>query len=335
MGTQNRCWLLERRPRGMASAEDFRLASEPMPEPGDGEILVRTELLSCDPTQRGWMAGETYMPAVGLGEVMRGIAGGEVVVSRHPRFTVGQRVQGMLGWQEYATARVDEGGFLQPIPDGVSLETGMSVLGLTGLTAYFGLLDVGRAKAGETVLVSGAAGATGSVVGQIAKAIGCRVVGVAGGPEKCRYLSETLGFDAAIDYKSENLVSRLRVTCPNGIDVFFDNVGGVVLDAALLFLATRARVVICGAISGYNADTPIAGPRNYLRLLLRRARMEGFLFFDYLPRFDEASSALAAWLRAGKIRDRVDIVDGFENAPAALIRLFNGENRGKQLVRVR
>jgi NADPH-dependent curcumin reductase CurA len=319
----------------MVSAKDFRLVSEPMPEPGDGEILVRTEMLSCDPTQRGWMAGKTYLPAVGLGEVMRAIAGGEVVVSRHPRFTIGQRVQGILGWQEYATARADSGGFLQPIPDDVPLETGMSVLGPTGITAYFGLLEIGHAKGGDTVLVSGAAGATGSVAGQIAKTIGCRVVGVAGGAEKCRYLIETLGFDAAVDYKSENLISRLRATCPNGIDVFFDNVGGAVLDAALPFLALHAHVVICGAISGYNADAPIAGPRNYLHLLLRRARMEGFLFLDYLPRIDEASSALAAWLRAGKIRDRVDIVDGFENAPAALIRLFNGENRGKQLVRVR
>jgi NADPH-dependent curcumin reductase CurA len=319
----------------MVCTEDFSLVSEPIPEPGEGEILVRTEMLSCDPTQRGWMASKTYLPAVGLGEVMRAFAGGEVVVSRHPRFAVGQRVQGMLGWQEYATARVDDGGFLQPIPDDVPLETGMSVLGLTGITAYFGLLDVGHAKAGETVLVSGAAGATGSVAGQIAKILGCQVVGVAGGSEKCRYLTETLGFDDAVDYKSENLISGLRIACPKGIDVFFDNVGGAVLDAALLFLALHARVVVCGAISGYNADAHVAGPRNYLHLLLRRARMEGFLFFDYLPRLDEACSALAAWLRAGKIQDRVDIVDGIENAPAALIRLFTGENLGKQLVRVR
>jgi len=335
MGMQNRRWLLARRPTGMVCAEDFRLVSEPVHEPGEGEILVRTEMLSCDPTQRGWMASKTYLPAVGLGEVMRAIAAGEVVVSRHPRFAVGQRVQGMLGWQEYAAVRVEDGGFLRVLPDDLPLENQMSVLGPTGVTAYFGLLEVGRAQAGETVLVSGAAGATGSVVGQIAKTLGCRVVGVAGGSEKCRYLTETLGFDATVDYKSENLISRLRIACPKGIDVFFDNVGGAVLDAALLFLALHARVVICGAISGYNAEAPMAGPRNYLHLLLRRARMEGFLFLDYLPRIDEACAALAAWLRAGKIQDRVDIVEGIENAPAALIRLFKGENLGKQLVRVR
>jgi NADPH-dependent curcumin reductase CurA len=282
------------------------------------------------------MAGDTYLPAIRIGDLMRGIAGGEVVVSRHPNFAVGQRVQGLLGWQEYATAKVNDGGFLETIPEDISLETGMSVLGLTGITAYFGLLEIGRAKAGETVVISGAAGATGSVVGQIAKILECRVVGVAGGPEKCRYLTEKLGFDAAIDYKSENLVSRLRATCPRGIDVFFDNVGGAVLDAALLFLALRARVVICGAISSYNTDAPVmAGPKNYLSLLLRRARMEGLLFLDYIPRISEASTALATWVRGGKIQDRVDIVDGFENAPAALIRVFTGKNCGKQLVRVR
>jgi NADPH-dependent curcumin reductase CurA len=318
----------------MVSIEDFRLAVEPVSAPGEGEIVVRTQMLSCDPTQRSWMAGDTYMPAVRIGELMRGIAGGEVVASRHPKFTIGQRVQGMLGWQEYATVNADQAAFLAPIPDDVSLETGMSALGLTGITAYFGLVDVGRAKADETVLISGAAGATGSMAGQIAKILGCRVVGVAGGPEKCSYLTETLGFDAAIDYKNENVITRLRSTCPKGIDVFFDNVGGSLLDSALLFLAPHARVVICGAISAYNSASPTAGPQNYLRLLLRRARMEGFLFLDYRARFDEACSALKAWLLAGKIRDRVDVLDGFENAPAALIRLFKGENRGKQLVRI-
>lgn len=331
---RNRRWLLARRPRGAVSAEDFRLDETEVPEPGEGEILVRNSYLSCDPTQRGWMARETYMPAVPIGQVMRAIAGGEVVRSRDPRILAGQRVQGFFGWQDYAVARNCGDLPILPIPDGFSIPNAMSALGLTGLTAYFGLLDVGQAKAGETVVVSGAAGATGSTVGQIAKIKGCRVIGIAGGPEKCHYLTDELGFDGAIDYKRDNLITALRTHCPKGIDVFFDNVGGIILDTALIFLALRGRVVICGSISTYNDEAQAPGPKNYVRLLLQRGRMEGFLVLDYFHRAAEAVTALSGWLREGKLKDRLDVIEGFENAPAALGRLFTGENRGKQLVKI-
>ena len=331
---KNRQWLLARRPRAAVSVEDFRLHEAEIPEPGEGEILVRNHYLSCDPTQRGWMARDTYLPMVPLGEVMRAIAGAEVVRSRDGRFSPGQRVQGFFGWQDYAVVNPSAALPIVSIPDDFPIPTAMSALGLTGLTAYFGLLDVGQAKAGETVVVSGAAGATGSMVGQIAKLKGCRAVGIAGGPEKCRYLTQELGFDAAIDYKRENLITALRAYCPNGIDVYFDNVGGAILDAALVFLALHGRVVICGAISTYNDESQAPGPKNYLRLLIRRGRMEGFLVLDYYHRAEEAIAAIAGWLRQGKLKDRVDVVEGFENAPAALGRLFTGENRGKQLVKI-
>jgi NADPH-dependent curcumin reductase CurA len=306
----------------------------PIPTPAEGEVLVRNLYLSCDPTQRGWMAADTYLPAVKIGEVMRASAVGRVVTSRAPGFAPGQLVQGMFGWQDYAIARPETATAPRLVPSGVSIETAMSVLGATGITAYFGLLDVGRAKAGETVVISGAAGATGSIAGQIARIQGCRVVGIAGGAAKCRVLTEELGFDAAIDYRSEDVSARLRETCPKGIDVFFDNVGGPILDAALARLAMRGRVVLCGAITRYNDAEPAPGPANYMNLLIRRGRMEGFLVLDYLPRAGEAITALAGWLREGKIKNRVDVQQGLENAPAALARLFRGENQGKQLVRI-
>jgi NADPH-dependent curcumin reductase CurA len=221
-----------------------------------------------------------------------------------------------------------------PVPDGVPIETALSVLGNTGITAYFGLLEVGAAKQGETLVVSGAAGATGSAVGQIGKIIGCRVVGLAGSAEKCRYLTDELGFDAAIDYKSENIMTRLRQLCPQGIDVYYDNVGGRILDAALANLAMRGRIVICGAISAYNDVAGAEGPRNYLRLLIMRGRMEGFVVVDYMHRADEALRALAGWLREGRLKDRVDVQHGLENAPAVLNRLFAGQNQGKQLLEI-
>jgi NADPH-dependent curcumin reductase CurA len=330
----NRQWTLARRPKGVVAAEDFRLLEAPVPPLADGEVLVRNLYLSCDPTQRGWMAGDTYLPAIKLGEVIRAFAGGTVVESRHPDFTPGQLVTGLFGWQEWAVARPGSPSSPARVPAGVPLETALSILGLTGLTAYFGLLDVGRPKAGETVVVSGAAGATGSAVGQIARLTGCRVVGVAGGAEKCRLLTDELGFDAALDYRGGDLVKRLGALCPKGIDVFFDNVGGPILDAALAHLALRGRVVLCGGISHYNDGGPSPGPGNYLNLVMRRGRMEGFLVLDYLPRAGEAVKALAAWLREGKLKDRVDVQEGLEQAPAALGRLFSGENRGKQLVRI-
>ncbi len=330
----NRQWVVARRPRGLIEAGDFRWVESPVPEPGDGEFLVRNLYLSCDPTQRGWMAGDTYLPAVRIGEVMRSFAVGQVIKSRSAELGDGQLVQGLFGWQDYAVAR--PGGTCPPmaVPSGVPIETAMSALGYTGMTAFFGLLEVGRPKQGETVVVSGAAGATGAVVGQIARIKGCRVVGIAGGPEKCSYLTRELGFDAAIDYKSENIVTRLRESCPRGIDVYFDNVGGRILDAALSHLALHGRVVICGAIASYNADGQAPGPRNYLKLLIQRGRMEGFVVLDYLPRAAEAVSQLAGWLRDGKLKDRVDVQQGLENAPAALLRLFKGENSGKQLLQI-
>lgn len=334
MNAVNRQWLLARRPRGEVSPEDFRLVEGPIPEPAEGEVLVRNLLLSCDPTQRGWMAGDTYLPAVKIGEVMRAIAGGEVVASRHPAWKPGDLVQGRFGWQEWALARPGTETAPGPVFPGVPLETAMSALGLTGLTAYFGLLEVGRPRAGETVVVSGAAGATGSAVGQIAKIHGCRAIGIAGGAEKCRLLTSTFGFDAAIDYKAEDVGARLRELCPKGLDVFFDNVGGATLEAALDNLAMHARVVICGAISRYGDTTLAPGPRNYLNLLVRRSRMEGFLVLDHYSRAGEALAALSGWLREGRLVDRVDVVTGLENAPLALRRLFRGENQGKQLVRI-
>jgi NADPH-dependent curcumin reductase CurA len=330
----NRRWLLARRPEGIVSAEDFRWVEEPVGEPREGELVVRNLVLSCDPTQRGWMEAQTYLPPVPLGEVMRSIAVGEVVSSRDPRYRPGELVQGLLGWQDYATIRAGGPFPISRLPLGVPIETAMSALGNTGLTAYFGLLEIGRACAGETVVVSAAAGATGSVAGQIAKIQGCRAIGIAGGEEKCRLLTETLGFDAAIDYKSENVMTRLRQTCPRGIDVYFDNVGGRVLDAALAHLALRGRVVICGAMSSYNDVAQAPGPKNYLRLLVQRGRMEGFIVLDYLARAGEALPQLERWWREGKLVDRVDVQHGLENAPAALARLFAGENRGKQLLRI-
>jgi NADPH-dependent curcumin reductase CurA len=329
----NRQWLLARRPQGLVQPEDFRWNEAPVPELAEGAVLVRNLYLSCDPTQRSWMAGRTYMPAVKIGEVMRSFAGGEVRASRNPEFPEGQLVYGMFGWQDYCAAGPGDLFKMVKVPDGVPLEAALGVLGLTGLTAYFGLLDVGALKPGETVVVSGAAGATGSVAGQIAKARGCRAVGIAGGREKCDYLA-SIGFDAAIDYKTDNVMTRLRETCPNGMNVFFDNVGGRILDAALMHLAMHARVVICGSISGYSEVTPPEGPRNYMQLLVRRSRMEGFVMTDFNERVPEAQAALSAWVREGRIRHRSDVVEGLENAPAALIRLFTGENRGKQLVRV-
>ena len=330
----NRQWLLARRPEGLVSEEDFRLAEAPAAEPSDGEALVRNLYLSIDPTQRGWMAGDTYLPAVKIGEVMRSFAVGQVVESRHPALRQGQIVQGLFGWQDYAIARPGSSSSPTPVPSGIPVETAMSVLGLTGITAYFGLLDVGRPRPGETVVVSGAAGATGAAAAQIAKIAGCRVIGIAGGPEKCRYLVDDLGLDGAVDYKSENLARRLRELCPSGIDVFFDNVGGPALDVVLLLLAMRGRIVICGGISHYNDARPTAGPANYLALISKRGRMEGFLVLDYLSRAGEAVSALSGWIRDGKLKDRVDVVDGLENAPSALLRVFEGKNRGKQLVKL-
>ena len=332
--SMNRQWLLSKRPRGEFTPTDYAWTESPIPQPGEGELLVRNLCFSCDPTQHSWARGETYFPAVRVGAVMRSFAVGQVLVSNDPQFVPGQLVQGLFGWQDYAVAKQGAEFPIMPVPAGASIETAISILGNTGITAYFGLLDVGRAKAGETVVVSAAAGATGSVAGQIARIIGCRVVGIAGGPDKCRYLVEELGFHEAIDYKSENAMTRLKQTCPAGIDVYYDNVGGRILEAALANLALRGRVVLCGAISGYNDVAPPPGPRNYMKLLTMRGRMEGFVVVDYMPRAEEALTAIAGWLREGKIKDTVDVHHGLENVPTVMQRLFSGQNRGKLLVKI-
>jgi NADPH-dependent curcumin reductase CurA len=330
----NRQWLLERRPSGRVEPSCFRLAEGPVPHPtADGDVVVRTMMLSCDPTQRGWMARDTYLPAVKIGEVMRAGGAGRVIESRSPDFAPGDLVTGMLGWQDYALLKAGMGR-LTKLPPGVPLELAMGVLGVTGMTAYFGLLEVGRPKAGETVVVSGAAGATGSVAAQIARIQGCRAIGIAGGKDKCAWLSSEAKLDAVIDYKSEDVGARLRELCPNGVDVYFDNVGGAILDAALANLAMRGRVVLCGAIATYDDAELRPGPSHYINLLLKRGRMEGFIVMDYLARAMEAVMPLLSWVREGRIVHRTDVVEGLENAPAALARLFTGDNLGKQLVRV-
>ena len=329
---KNRQWLLAQRPDGPIRDSDFKLVETDVPTPGEGQVHVRNLMLSCDPTQRGWIAFDTYLPAVKIGEVVRSLGAGRIEASNHPEFKVGDIVSGLVGWQDHVV--MNPKGQLNKLPPNAPLELAMGVLGLTGLTAYFGLLEVGRPVAGETVVVSGAAGATGSVVGQIAKIKGCRAIGIAGGAEKCRWLTDEAGFDGAINYKSESVPARLKELCPKGLDVFFDNVGGAVLDAALARLAMRGRVVLCGGIANYNATEPSPGPKNYLNLITKRGRMEGFLVTDYMSRAGEAIQALAGWVQAGKIKHKVDVQHGLENAPATLRRLFEGRNDGKQLLRV-
>ena len=330
----NRQWLLARRPFGMVSPSDFEFVETPVPELAEGEYLVRNLYISFDPTMRGWMEDrKSYMPPVALGEVMRCSTVSRVVESKNPAYAPGDILSGLFGMQEWA---VGGQGFMHgtPIAEGTPLTWPLGVTGLTGMTAYFGLLELGRPEPGETVLVSGAAGATGSVAAQIAKLKGCRVVGIAGGPEKCAWLTEQVGLDAAIDYKSENVEDRIQALCPDGVDVYFDNVAGPILDAALANLAIRARVVMCGGISGYSEEEPPAGPRNLMNVILQRARMEGFIIIDYVSRFPEAASQLLRWVREGKIVHQEDIQEGIENAPETFLRLFRGQNIGKQLLKL-
>ena len=333
MDLVNHQCCLAARPVGLPQQSDWRYTEEPVPEPGAGEALVKTRLISLDPAMRGWMNdARSYIPPVGVGEVMRALAAGEVVASNDPSLAPGDLVTGLLGVQRYAVApaaalqKVDT--TLAPLP------VYLSTLGMTGMTAYFGLLDVGRPVAGETVVVSGAAGAVGGVVGQLAKLKDCRAVGIAGGAEKCAYIVEQLGFDAAIDYKSQDLAAGLREHCPQGIDVYFDNVGGKILDAALAHLARHARVVICGAISQYNATGAMAGPSNYMSLLINHASMTGFVISDYLSQYAAGLREMAGWYAEGKLSSREDYATGLENFNEALLRLFSGENTGKLVLEV-
>jgi NADPH-dependent curcumin reductase CurA len=331
MVRKNHRFTLAARPVGLPKATDFAYEEHDVASPGDGELLVKIQYISLDPAMRGWMNDvKSYVPPIKIGEVMRAAAVGEVVESKHPKFAVGDRVSGAFGVQAYAVAKAEG---VTPVDPRLPLPTALSTLGFPGLTAYFGLLDIGKPEAGNTVVVSGAAGAVGSVVGQIAKIQGCRVVGIAGGPEKCRYLTE-LGFDAAIDYKASDVKAALREHCPQRIDVFFDNVGGDILDAALTQLARGARIVICGGISQYNATTKVAGPANYLSLIVYRATMTGMVVFDYAARYGEAVRAMAGWMAEGKLKSREDIVRGIEQFPTALLKLFSGENHGKLMLEV-
>lgn len=333
MSDVNRQWLLASRPQGMVGEDNFRLVEGPIPEPGDSEYLVRTLYVSVDPAMRGWLVDHpSYVPPVGIGEVMRASGVGRVAASNSPDMPVGGLVTGLTGWQDYAVARKGEG--FRPLPDGVSPEAALSVLGLTGMTAYFGLFDVGKLEEGETVVVSGAAGAVGSVAGQIAKIKGCRVVGIAGSAGKCAWVTGELGFDACIDYRAEDVGRRLRETCPDGVDLYFDNVGGPILDQVLARINERARIVLCGAISSYNATEPQPGPSNLGVLIPKRGRMEGFIVFDYAGRYKDAAREMGAWIAAGKLTSREQLVEGLERAPAALRMLFEGANIGKLLVKV-
>ena len=333
MSTVNHCFRLASRPVGLPRRADWAYGAEPVREPGDGELLVEVQYVSLDPAMRGWMnEAKSYLPPVQIGEVMRAYGAGRVLASNYPGVAAGDSVTGAFGVQELATVpgkgatKVDLG--LAPLP------VYLSVLGPTGMTAYFGLLDTGQAKAGDTVVVSAAAGAVGMAVGQIAKIKGCRAVGIAGGREKCDFIVRELGFDAAIDYKAEDVKEALRRHCPQGLNVYFDNVGGEILDAALSRLARGARVVICGAISQYNSTEPVKGPANYLALLVQRASMKGMVVLDYADRYAEAAREMAGWMAAGKLKSREDIVTGLETFPDALLKLFRGENLGKLFLEV-
>jgi len=327
----NRQWRLAARPQGLPVATDWAFSSEPVPEPTGDECLVRVLHISLDPAMRGWMNdGRSYVPPVGIGEVMRAVGIGRVVASAHPGFKVGDLVTGAFGVQDYA---ITDGRGVTPVVAGAApLTQYLSVLGMPGMTAYFGLLDVGRPVAGETVVVSAAAGAVGQLVGQIAKIKGCRVVGIAGGLEKCRFIIDELGFDAAIDYKSEDVRAALREHCPDRVNVYFDNVGGEILDTVLTRLARHARIVICGSISQYNNQGPARGPANYMALLVDRARMEGFVVFDYAKRYAEAAQELAGWLADGRLKSVEDVVAGLEYFPETLLKLYSGANFGKLIL---
>jgi len=332
---KNRKWVLSNRPSGMVGKDNFEWQEEAVPIPKTDEFLVKNLYLSFDPAQRGWMDDtESYVPPVKLGEVMRAGSIAQVVESNNPSFQVGDIVQGTFGWQDYAISNGKGMMNASVIPDGIPITSPLSVFGITGLTAYFGLLDIGKPKEGDVVLVSGAAGATGSIVGQIAKLKGCKVIGVAGGAKKCKWLTEVANFDIAIDYQSANLDETLSELCPEGVDIVFDNVGGDFLDSALKRISQNARLVICGAISGYNEEELPPGPANYRSLIVLRARMEGFIVLDYADQFPSAIKELMTWVKEEKIVYLEDIQEGLEQAPETLLRLYSGENFGKQLLKI-
>lgn len=338
----NRQVRLAKRPEGAATRDNWQFTTEPVGEPAEGGVLVKTLSLSLDPAMRGWMnEGKSYIPPVEIGAVMRAGGVGRVVASRNPAFAVGDTVYGTLGVQEYILIPQEEvkrTGLTKIDLRAGSITQWLNVLGMPGMTGYFGLMDIGQPKPGETVVVSGAAGAVGQTVGQLAKIKGCRAVGIAGGPEKCDWVVKELGFDACIDYKAGPSAVRdgLKAHCPKGIDIYFDNVGGEILDAALARLARGARIIICGAISQYNNanSAPAHGPKNYLSLLVNRARMQGMVVFDYADRYPVAVAELSTYLKDGRMKSREDVVEGIDTFPEALTRLFTGQNFGKLVLQV-
>jgi NADPH-dependent curcumin reductase CurA len=334
----NHQYRLAARPVGMSKPSDWNFTADPVADPADGEVLVKVLQISLDPAMRGWMnEGRSYIAPVGIGEVMRAGGVGRVIASRHPAFAAGDHVAGGFGVQEYCLVGAKDAARVGLSKIDLRLGTlsqWLNALGMPGMTAYFGLLDVGQPKPGDTVVVSGAAGAVGQTVGQIAKIKGCRAVGIAGGRDKCDFVVNELGFDGCIDYKGGSVKEGLKQHCANGVDVYFDNVGGDILDTVLARLNRRARVVICGAISQYNNTTPIQGPKNYLNLLTARARMEGMVVFDYADRYHLAVKDIAQWMKEGKFKSKEDVVDGIEAFPAALNRLFTGANFGKLVLKV-
>jgi NADPH-dependent curcumin reductase CurA len=327
--TTNRQVRLAARPVGLPKRSDWDFTEEEVGQPAEGQVLVKVSHLSLDPAMRGWMNdAKSYIRPVDIGEVMRAGGVGEIIASKHPGFSVGDPVTGVFGVQQYAIS--DGAGVRKVDTKFAPLPAYLGVLGAPGMTAYFGLLDIGKPQPGETVVVSGAAGAVGAVVCQIAKIKGCRVIGIAGGDDKCKYLIDTLHCDAAIDYKNDDVKAGLKKHCPDGIHVYFDNVGGDILDACLARLAMHARIVICGAISQYNSTTPPKGPANYLSLLVNRATMTGMVVFDYAARYGEAAKEMAGWIAAGKLVHKEDVVSGgIDTFPEALLKLFKGENFGK------
>lgn len=334
----NRQVRLASRPVGLPTRGNWSIVDAPMPEPAPGGVLVKTLMLSLDPAMRGWMnEGRSYIEPVGIGEVMRAGGVGRVVASNTPAFAVGDHVSGGLGVQQYCAfdeAGIRNAGLVKIDPSLAPPEKWLNALGMPGMTAYFGLLDVGQPKAGETVVVSGAAGAVGQTVGQVAKIKGCRVVGIAGGADKCDFVVRELGFDACIDYKAGSVREGLKQHCPRGVDVYFDNVGGDILDTVLTRINRKARIVICGAISQYNNTTPVKGPSNYLSLLVNRARMEGIVVFDYAARYPEAVRDIAGWMKEGRFKSREDVVEGIDTFPETLLKLFEGSNFGKLVLKV-
>jgi NADPH-dependent curcumin reductase len=331
----NRQVRLKSRPSGIPQAEHFEIVAAPLPVLAERQVLVRNEYLSVEPAMRGWVSAvANYSNSVGIGEVMRSFSAGTVLASSHPGFAEGDQVMGMLGWQDYAVS--DSSNIVRKVTESdLPLSLSLGVLGLNGITAYFGLLDLGQPRPGDTVVISTAAGAVGSAVGQIAKLMGCRTVGITGGAEKVKLCNNEFRYDAAIDYKAGNIAERLAADCPRGVDVYYDNTAGAISDAVMTQLALGARVVICGTASISSWDPPPSGPRVERHLLVKRARMSGFIIFDYQHRYEEAIARLAAWVRDGSLRYREDIIDGIEYCPGAIAELYRGENLGKRLIRLR